>query len=84
MTEQTISVRVERIVAEVFGIPVESIALESSPETIEGWDSMGHLNLVLALEQEFHVQFSPDEIEKMLNIDEAINIVGRYAKGSAV
>ena len=68
MTERTISFRVHRIVAEVFGIPVDSLTSESSPETVEVWDSVGHLNLVLALEQEFHVQFSPDDIEKMVNV----------------
>jgi acyl carrier protein len=68
MTEQVTSLRVQRIIAEVFSLPPESVTSESSPQTIQNWDSVGHLNLVLALEQEFHVQFSPDDIEKMVNV----------------
>lgn len=56
-----------RIFADVFQVPIESISPDSSPETIESWDSLQHLNLVLALEQEFAVQFSPDEIEKLVS-----------------
>lgn len=75
MTEQTITLRVQRVVAEVFSLQVESVTLESSPETIEGWDSVGHLNLVLALEQEFHAQFSPDDIEKMVDVKRIIHVL---------
>ena len=56
-----------RIFADVFQVPIESISSDSSPETIESWDSLQHLNLVLALEQEFSVQFTPDEIEKLVS-----------------
>ena len=68
MTEQTISFRVQRLVAEIFSIPVDSVTFESSPKTVEGWDSVGHLNLIIALEQEFRLQFSLDDIEKMVDV----------------
>jgi acyl carrier protein len=42
---------------------------ESSPDTIANWDSLQHLNLVLALEQEFNVQFTPEEIEQILSVE---------------
>ena len=42
---------------------------ESSPDTIPNWDSLQHLNLVLAAEQEFNVQFSPEEIEQLLSVE---------------
>jgi len=83
MTEQVTFLRVQRIIAEVFSLPVESITGESSPETIEGWDSVGHLNLVLALEQEFHVQFSPDDIEKMVNAERINHVLNGAKEGRA-
>ncbi len=61
--------RVRRIFADVFQLPLEQIAPHSSPETIAAWDSLQHLNLVLALEQEYHVQFTPEEIERMLSVE---------------
>jgi acyl carrier protein len=84
MTEPTISFRMQRIVAEVFSIPVDSVTSKSSPETVEGWDSVGHLNLVLALEQEFHVQFSPDDIEKMVNVEKIIHALNGAEQAGTV
>ena len=61
--------RVRGIVADVFGLPVEQVGPDTSPDNIESWDSLQHLNLVLALEQEFGVQFTPEEIEQLLTVE---------------
>jgi acyl carrier protein len=65
-------------------MPVEQITLMSSPETIENWDSLNHLNLVLAIEQEFGIQLMPEEIEQLLSVehimallDEKLNAAGK-------
>jgi acyl carrier protein len=60
--------RVRAIAADVLNIPERNIGPESSPETIDAWDSVHHLNLVLALEQDFDIQFEPEEIDQMKNI----------------
>jgi acyl carrier protein len=82
MSPQSLESQVCRILAELFSLPPESVAPESSPQTIEGWDSIGHLNLVLALEQEFHVQFSPDESEKMVDVQEIVRVLNRRGVGN--
>ena len=64
MLERTLA-----IVADIFEVPLEQVLPESSPDTIETWDSLRHLNLVLALEQEFGIQFSPEEIEQLLSVE---------------
>lgn len=66
---------ISRIFADVFSVPVDSIRPDSSPETIETWDSLQHLNLVLALEQEFSVQFAPEEIETLLSPEIVVAVV---------
>jgi acyl carrier protein len=65
----TVFSKVQDLVAQVFGIPVDQVRPESTPETIDTWDSLQHLNLVLALEQEFHVQFTPEEIEQLQSVE---------------
>jgi len=47
---------------------VDSIAPDSSPDTVRGWDSLAHLALVTELEREFNVQFTPDEVISMVNV----------------
>jgi acyl carrier protein len=56
--------RVLQIFSDVLGSDVQ---LDSTPETVETWDSLQHLTLVLAFEQEFSVEFAPDEIETLLS-----------------
>ena len=51
--------------AKAFEISVENININSSQDNIETWDSLQHLNLVLALEQTFGVRFTPEEISEM-------------------
>jgi acyl carrier protein len=68
MTE-TVLVSVRRIAADLFEVPLEQVLSHSSPATIDNWDSLHHLNLVLGLEGEFGVQFSPEEIAKMQTVE---------------
>jgi len=59
--------RVFEIMGRVLGLPRESINADSSPDTLAGWDSLAHMNLVLALEEELGVQFTEAQIVEMLN-----------------
>jgi acyl carrier protein len=59
---------IRQTVAEVFLIEVQQVSAESSPESIPAWDSMGHLSLVLTLEQKFGVKFDPDQIPQLTSI----------------
>lgn len=38
----------------------------------DGWDSMGHMSLVIAIEEEFDVVFETDQIVRMNSFDTAV------------
>jgi acyl carrier protein len=59
---------VREIVATVFELDRETVTAEAHTEVVEGWDSLGHLNLVLALEQRYGVSFAPDEIPELVSV----------------
>jgi acyl carrier protein len=40
----------------------------ASQQSIEKWDSLGHLNLIVALEEEFDVSFEPEEMITMTSL----------------
>jgi acyl carrier protein len=69
--------QVRGIASDLFAIPPDRITAESSPETLESWDSTQHLNFVLALEEKFGFQLSPEEMEQMRNIGEIVKVVDR-------
>lgn len=48
------------VMATVLGIAADSINEDTSMDTVEDWDSIKHMNLVLAIEEEFGVSI-PDE-----------------------
>lgn len=59
--------KVKTIMAQVFGISVNQITDDASPDTIQKWDSLNHMNLVMALEEVFGIKLSADEIVSMMN-----------------
>ena len=73
--------RVRTIAADVLQLPASQISEQSSSQNISTWDSVHHLNLVLALEQEFNLQFEPEEIDQMNSIQQILAVLG--GKGSA-
>ena len=56
------------IIAEVMEIPISQISDESSPETIENWDSFRGLVLADELETRFNVKFHLDELVSVKNV----------------
>jgi acyl carrier protein len=60
--------RVREIVATIFDVPRETVTAESSPATIERWDSLGRLVLTVELEQEFGVEVPPEQSEQLTTI----------------
>lgn len=67
--------RIIDIVARTFKVPRRSVTLESSPDTIPSWDSLQHVHLILALEEEFGVQFEVDEIVMMHSVGGIVSLV---------
>jgi acyl carrier protein len=70
--------QVARVVADVFSIPVDEITAETSPETVVIWDSVQHLILVLALEEQLGVRFEPEDIERMQSVGTIVALGERY------
>jgi acyl carrier protein len=72
--DQPIFDRVRGIAADVFQLETATLSADSSPETIEAWDSVQNLNLVLALEEEFGCEFAPEEMDQMKTIGQIANV----------
>jgi len=65
--KNNIEKRIKNIMSFVFSISIEEIDDESSPDTIESWDSLKQMNLVIALEEEFSIELKDNETVEMLN-----------------
>jgi acyl carrier protein len=69
--------RVLKISSQVLNVPLEQLHDESSPDTIANWDSLKHMNLILAIEEEFSVAFSDNEVAGMQNVGSIVETLGR-------
>jgi acyl carrier protein len=67
--------RVRGIAADVLEVKRSVLTGDSSPETVDTWDSVRHLNLVLALEETFGFELTPEEMDEMKNIGRIAGIV---------
>ena len=61
--------RIKVVMAQIFNIDVNSITEQSSPENVERWDSLRHMQLILALEDEFGVTIADAAIPDLLSIN---------------
>ncbi len=63
------------VVSRILGVGIESVNVDSSPETLAYWDSLKNISLILAIEEEFCISFQAEEISKMNNIRSIIQIL---------
>ncbi|MEI6268142.1 MAG: acyl carrier protein [Methylococcaceae bacterium] len=59
--------RIKNILAAIFFMDAKDVGDDASPETVEVWDSLKHMNIVLALEDEFGIRFEDDEIVELMS-----------------
>jgi acyl carrier protein len=66
---------IKRVMADILNVDAGEIGEHTSMQNTEGWDSANHIQLVLALEQEFSVSFDVSEFESMLSFPDVVAIV---------
>ncbi|HSB40508.1 MAG TPA: acyl carrier protein [Methylomirabilota bacterium] len=71
--------RIRKVFSRVLRVDEASITLDSSPETITKWDSLGHMTLCLALEEEFGIEFDNDHVVEMRSFGAILQTVGSLA-----
>ena len=78
MASENVAGRVREIMAGLFGIEESEINDSSAVDTVEKWDSLQHVNLLMALEQEFNITFEVDDAASMITYPEVCQTMARY------
>lgn len=65
--------RVRTILSHVMDVPLDQVGEDASTDTLTAWDSVRHMNLVLALEEEFGVEFTPDQTTAIVSLTAIVN-----------
>ena len=61
-------IKLKEVISNVLGVPIDLINDNSSPDSIDKWDSLSHFNLVMAIEAEFDVELTPEDSMDMLSV----------------
>jgi len=64
------------IIIKTFNLPLNAKIIDLSSDNLEAWDSLGHLNLIMAIEESFDVRFSASIIPELTSfkaIEKAIS-----------
>ena len=70
--------RVQKIFREAFERDDLEIFPAMTARDVEEWDSFNHINLIVALEEEFGLTFTTDEIAGMSNVGDLVEILQRH------
>lgn len=67
--------KVQTAFKSAFDVDPAAVSMNTSPDEISAWDSMGHVTLASSLEKEFGLTFDVDDLMEMENVKEICRIV---------
>ncbi len=77
MTREEVYERLTGIFRRVFDDPELAISDATTTRDIEEWDSLNHINLIVATEKAFSVQFTTREVKLLGNVGEFVDLIQR-------
>ena len=75
MTDLEIIEKTLGVFRQVFSNPILIIAHETTSADIDDWDSLNHMKLIVALENEFKIRFRAQEIVNLENVGEMYELI---------
>lgn len=67
--------RLQPVFREVLEDPSLQITRESSALTVDGWDSLAHVSLIVAVEEMFNVRFALGELEELRCVGDMVDLI---------
>ena len=75
MSKEEVLERVNAVFHDVFDDDSIVVTEETTAADIEDWDSLEHINLITAMEQEFSMKFTMGQVVGMKNVGEMVQII---------
>jgi acyl carrier protein len=69
VSQSPVREKVKRVMAASFRIPASRIPDDATPQNVAEWDSLGHIELMLALEMEFGVPLPTEAIIALVSLE---------------
>jgi acyl carrier protein len=79
MEEAQLYSKLTAIFREVFDEDELNVTPQTTADDLDGWDSLSHIRLVLAISKAFGVKFSASEIGNLKNVGEFASLIEKKA-----
>lgn len=80
MTKNELFTRLDGVFQDVFDDDTIHVNEDTTADDIEDWDSLEHITLIDAVEEEFGMKFKMSEVSTMKNVGEMARIIAKRAK----
>ena len=80
MKKEEIYKALDEVFQEVFDYETIHVKAETTADDIEDWDSLEHINLVVAIENKFGIKFNMNEVTSFKNVGEMVDIIVERTK----
>ena len=80
MSREEIYEKLNDVYRDVFDDDSITVNDATTSADIDGWDSLEHINLISAVEQEFGIHFGMGQIVSMKNVGEMVDIIASKVK----
>lgn len=67
--------KVQEVFRDIFDDEQLAVTPTTSADDIDDWDSLAHINLVVAIEKEFNIRFALGELENLKNVGEMVELI---------
>jgi acyl carrier protein len=80
MDSLQIKAKLSLIFADVFNAPGLQVNEEMTAENVEGWDSLSHIDMIVAVEKAFNMKLTTGEVRNLANVGDLVNVISRKAR----
>ena len=67
--------KVLKIFSIVMDVPIKNLNKNSNPDTVENWDSLSHVKMIMEIESKFNIDLLPDEALEIFSLNDVIKII---------
>jgi acyl carrier protein len=80
MNQADVRRRLEEVFRDVFESPTLEIGDSTTAQDVPGWDSLTHIDLIVAVEKAFGISFTTREVMGLANVGDLLILIERRAK----
>jgi acyl carrier protein len=77
MDSTQIKEKLSLIFEDVFNAPGLQVKDEMTADNVEGWDSLSHIDMILAVEKAFKIKLTTAEVRNLANAGDLVKVIAR-------